>query len=370
MKRLDRAVFKELAGPFAFGLAAFSAILLASTVLFELVRQMVSLGLAPLTALRLLALKLPGILGFGLPMGVLLGALLGYGRLSGDGELTAWRAMGVSPWRLCAPACAFGLLVAAGAWAVGDVLAPRAEAEAARLLAAVEARPAEHLGQRRNVLLTELAPDGRPRRLIYARSASAGKLSGAVVQDFDGSGALVRITQASRAAAEGPGRWRFERGQSYALDPAKGELAYAARFDTQVVDLGTLAGQVLTDARPAPERTAGELARHAAALAGTGAPRTQVAEWEIRAQERFSIPAASVAFALLGAPLGVGRVRGGAGLGMGLAVLWLFGYYVLMFLGLALAQLGVLPSWLGAWLPDLAVTALGALAVWRWNRGS
>lgn len=368
MQRLDRAVFKELAGPFAFGAGAFTAILLASTVLFELVRQMVALGVSPATALQLLLLKTPALLGFGLPMGVLLAALLGFGRLSGDGELTAWRAMGVSPWRLVAPAAAFGLVVGAGAYAVGDAVAPWAERAAAARLAEVLSHPAGSLGARANVLLTELAPDGQPRRLIYAKHTVAGKLEGAVVQEFEG-GTLARITQARRAIAEGAGRWRFESGMSYALDPVSGEFAYAARFAEQVLDLGAPAGQVLTDARPAPERTRAEVFAQAAALRATGAPPAQIAEWEIRGHERLAIPAASVAFALLGAPLGVGRPRGGAGLGMGLAILWLFGYYVLMFLGMALAQIGVLPAWLGAWLPNFAVLALGATATWRWSVG-
>ena len=53
MTLLDRYVFKELFGPFLFGIAAFSSILAGSTVLFQLVGESTRLGIPLMQVIQL-----------------------------------------------------------------------------------------------------------------------------------------------------------------------------------------------------------------------------------------------------------------------------------------------------------------------------
>src|SRR5262249_36803457 len=68
-------------------------------------------GVAPGEVLSLLGYLLPSLIGLSLPMAVLLGTLLGIGRLSGDHEVVAARACGVSLLRLALPIILVGALL-------------------------------------------------------------------------------------------------------------------------------------------------------------------------------------------------------------------------------------------------------------------
>ena len=82
IKIVDRYIFRELIEPFLFGLGAFTAILSASMVLFELVRAVVLRGMPLLVALQVFVYRLPNIVVYIFPMATLLAALLAFSRLS------------------------------------------------------------------------------------------------------------------------------------------------------------------------------------------------------------------------------------------------------------------------------------------------
>ncbi|MEM7217940.1 MAG: LPS export ABC transporter permease LptG [Pseudomonadota bacterium] len=74
-----------------------------------------------------------------LPYVAFIGALLGLGQLASQSELVVVRAAGFSAWRIFAAACLPAVAIAAGAFALGEWLAPAAETRAE----AVKARVAD-----------------------------------------------------------------------------------------------------------------------------------------------------------------------------------------------------------------------------------
>ena len=100
LRLLDRYVLKELLYPFVFGIAAFSSIFIASTMLFKITQYMTKYG-APLeTVARLFMYNLPEVINYTFPMSMLLAALMAFGKLSGSSEITAMKAGGVSYYRI------------------------------------------------------------------------------------------------------------------------------------------------------------------------------------------------------------------------------------------------------------------------------
>jgi hypothetical protein len=92
---LDRYMLTELSGPFVFGLSAFTLIFAATQLLA--IGRMVSSEHIPLwAAIEIFLWGLPGYMGLVIPMALLLGTLLAIQRLSGESELTAMKAGGIS----------------------------------------------------------------------------------------------------------------------------------------------------------------------------------------------------------------------------------------------------------------------------------
>ncbi len=116
MKVTHRYILLELAGPFVFSLTLLTFILF--------MRQMVLLfpkfagkDLAWSVIGELMLLSLPFIVALVLPMSVLLGVIMAFGRLSADNEITAYKALGVPAHNLMwAPLAASALLAASAVW--------------------------------------------------------------------------------------------------------------------------------------------------------------------------------------------------------------------------------------------------------------
>ena len=87
-------MLSELAGPFFFGLCAFTLIFAATEILN--IGKLVSNDHAPLwAALLVFAWSLPSDIVLVIPMALLLGTLLAVQRLSGENEITALKAAGI-----------------------------------------------------------------------------------------------------------------------------------------------------------------------------------------------------------------------------------------------------------------------------------
>src|SRR4029453_13597448 len=81
------------------------------------------------TAGRILLLLMPQALGLTIPMGLLVGILIGLGRMSTDRESVALLACGVSPYRLLRPIIPLGVAAAAVTMWVMIVAIPHSNQE-------------------------------------------------------------------------------------------------------------------------------------------------------------------------------------------------------------------------------------------------
>src|SRR5260221_14554529 len=69
----------------------------------EQLQQLIAKGVPWVTAGRIILTLIPQALGLTIPMSLLVGLLIGLGRMSGDREAMALLACGVSPYRLLRP---------------------------------------------------------------------------------------------------------------------------------------------------------------------------------------------------------------------------------------------------------------------------
>ncbi|MGH9701194.1 MAG: LptF/LptG family permease, partial [Candidatus Acidiferrales bacterium] len=116
MRLLDKYISREVASHAVLGLAVFTFVFFVPQLvrLMDLiVRHTGSTG----TIALLFLCSLAPVLTFTVPMAVLVGVLIGLGRLSADSEIVALHASGISLRRLLLPigfvalACTFGTLV-------------------------------------------------------------------------------------------------------------------------------------------------------------------------------------------------------------------------------------------------------------------
>ena len=100
---LDRFIFRELVGPFFFGLMSFTIIMVAGGLLFRIADLVIKNGVSLGIVVRLFLYYLPRMAATAIPMSCLLAALLGFNKLSANSELVALKSSGISFTRIMKP---------------------------------------------------------------------------------------------------------------------------------------------------------------------------------------------------------------------------------------------------------------------------
>src|SRR6185295_14039343 len=90
----------------------------------------------------MVAVILPNVLIYTLPMAVLVGIVTGFGRLSSDSETIALRAAGISMNRILAPVLALGIVAWLGSTAITAWIAPETAARLQSLTGEIMLRQA------------------------------------------------------------------------------------------------------------------------------------------------------------------------------------------------------------------------------------
>jgi LPS export ABC transporter permease LptF/LPS export ABC transporter permease LptG len=354
IRRLDGYIFREIISYALLGLAVFTFIFFVPQLvrLMELVvRHSAGLG----TIALLFACTLPAVLTFTVPMSVLVGTLIGLGRLSADSELVALQALGIDRRRLLWPVGALALATTLLTLAMTLWLGPRALARFHSIERDIAAGQASYQVQPR------VFDERFPGLVLYVQDldASATRWRGIFLAP-SGADAASQITFAQEAIvvpdpAQGVLQLHLKNGTTHEFDrhePNRYSVSTFGESDIPVA-VGTLGRE------KKPELSVAEQAMPALLIGAA----TGLREARIELQRRLSFPAACLVFALLGVPLGVRPHRGGRAMGFVVTLLMICGYYLLFIFGAGLARRGAISPFLGMWSANIIAGALGLALV-------
>ena len=363
MRLISRSLLREIWPPFLLGFAAYTFVLLIRTIL--LLADFAVRRSAPARQVAwLVLLSLPWIVVLTLPMAFLLGVLIGLGRLAADSELTALSACGVSPSSLYRPVLGAAAAASALVLLLYNVVLPPANQALQVSMARVAATSIVNVVAPRTFreprpgvtfFFDRVAADGRsfegvflklgdeteaPNRLIVARHGGLTLEEDRLWLD------LTESTVHERDPGD-PARYRISHNQTQRLLLA-GEVSSGGRIRIE---------------RGLRSQSLPQLLRSARRLSASD-PDRRLAQVEIH--KKFAIPAACLAFAIVGIPLARRLRRGGRGGSFALSLAVLLGYYVLLTTGETWASEGRVSPVLAVWLPNLLLVAIGLAAVfWR-----
>lgn len=95
MRKLQAYTVKEFFPPFFLAICVFTFVMLLDKLL-DLLEMIVSRGVPLRTVLEIFLLLLPSMVAVIIPMAILAGVIMAIGRMTGDLEITAMKAMGIS----------------------------------------------------------------------------------------------------------------------------------------------------------------------------------------------------------------------------------------------------------------------------------
>lgn len=229
---LVRYVLKELIAPFLASLFGITFLFVVD-FLVKILDNVLSKGLPTSTVLEIFVLNLAWMLSLSIPMAVLVACLMTFGRMSGDQEITAVKAAGISPLSLMRPVLLVALLLSVLMVVFNNWVLPEANHRSVELMNAVSRKkphvfidagrlitqfPGVQLWVNRidpvsgtlyGIQIFEMEKKGAP-RIVYADSAS---------MDYVDNGATLML--------------RLRSGETHLVDPDDADNYFRIRFFSQ-----------------------------------------------------------------------------------------------------------------------------------------
>lgn len=362
LRIIYKYIYKELITPFFFGVAAFTGIFIGTDLLFELTEYYTVWGVEFLTIFKLFFLNLPSIIVLTFPMATLLATIMAYSRMTGDSEVTAFRAGGISLYKLILPALIIGLLMTGVTIFVNELIVPQANYQYKQIV--YRFKHGENMPKTQyNLYLTPLdADNNRPDYILYTHQfdGDTGVMKDVLLQEYE-SGDPTTLIKADKAEWLEDG-WKFFDGSIYHLKegarvPTMTFSEYRTREDIHNPD------RIANLDKDPEDMSLSELSEYIGIQEKQG---RGAFEEKVRWHQHFSIPFANFIFALLAAPLGVKpRRNSGSATGMGLSIIVIFIYYALMTVGSALGGQGTVQPWLGAWMQNFFFLIVGGFMLYK-----
>ncbi len=363
--QLDWYIWRNLLPAFGLGVTIFAALALSVGVLFDLVRQVADAQIPLIAVLQVLLLQIPYILTFALPMAVMLAVLTTVSRLGEDGELVAFKSIGISLYRLAAPVLAFSLLVSLVTFTLGETVIPEFRVQSAQVLQRY-LRQEERVGQSRDIYYPEYGPNDQVRRLYYAKEFDGVTMNGITVVDFSQPELVQVITAAAAAWSYPQSTWSIADGVIYLVSNL-GNIRDIIEFQQQqLVIPRKLEEDVLSPSQVTELSTA--QARQALKSAKKENNPTLVRALKVHLQQQYAQPFVAVVFGLMGLGFGAMGQKRGSGQGFGLSVGLIFAQILLTYFCGALGFVGMLSPLVAAWLPQGLGLAVALGLIERGNR--
>jgi len=333
----------------------FTIILLMDKI-FKLIELIINRGGNVTNILMLLLYISPSFLAFTIPVAVLLGILLTLGRLSGDSEVIAFKASGISLYQLYVPVAIFSIsayLITSFLVFYGLPWGNRGFISTLSLLA--KSKPDVEVKER-------VFNDSFKGLVVYVDKVpvQGKKMEGILIYDerdkenvntiFAQEGFLISSPQSQEVVLE------LLNGSIHRLAPQTNTYQ-KIKFVTD--DLRIELGMSVADIErkfKEHEMSIDELKKK---IEKMKAQREDTTNQEVELHKRRAVPFACIVFALIGVPLGIQPRRSGRSYGFVFSILVLLAYYISLIAFEMFAVRRVVPAFWAGWSPTFIFGGLG-----------
>jgi len=365
----------------------FIFVLLVGSALRELLPLLVKGQMSFVTFGKALVLLVPFLLAFALPMAMLTSTLLVFGRFSADSELTAAKASGVSLVSLAAPILMFGLFLCVVCAVINMKIAPTCRVAYNDLRSDVATEMASaKLPEGQAVDFPPTKP-GEPAYTIFARKNRNQNLqdvlvyemedktnsrtviapSGFLAVDTNGQKLILSLTNATSSIFPG-GLSFFGTEAQFVVDLASGNKGTVGVTDMTFSQLQEeLRKRRVSPPIPIVTNSVPDLPNKKRLVHRTTIDFSEPIRIQMHKEVAFSF--ACFGFTLIGIPLGIRVHRRETNVGVFIALALVLIYYTIQVFGQSLASHAEYAPHLLMWVPNLIFQAVGAVLLWRANRG-
>jgi lipopolysaccharide export system permease protein len=358
LKLVDRYIANEFWQPLLFGIGIVTGVWFGADQLKTIFNLVMRSGVPLHMALTILGLHLPEVIVMTIPIGVLLGTLLVFNRLSGDSEIIALRTTGTSFYRIMVAPLMFGVMTSLVSAGLNECIVPVAN-RTSKKLEFLAMYKAELPSGQANFTYMDRDADLTLKRIFYVGYYNGQKLANVIILDFTRDKIVQIISATSGTFASG--QWTLDHGRTYAID-GNSDIAHVMQFHTLVIPGMNNIQKALESGKVVPkEMNMFELGDYLETLKKNNAVTNDLL---VHYYQKFSQPLACLIVALAGAPLGLMARRSRSNIGLIYSAVFVFLYYVLQSSSGALGEAGRIAPLVAAWLPNTVIGTLGLIILY------
>jgi len=360
MRIITKYMLKELGGPFLGSLFILTIILAAGNII-QTVDMVVNKGVNIFQVIKIFLFFLPYVLIFTIPISVLSAVLLGFGRLSGDNEVTSLRTSGLSLYKVVLPIIVAGFIISLMSVPLNDKILPQSEFAARKLL--------KRIGIANPTALLEpgVFVKGFKDYTIFIHSQKDDVLEDIrIYQPREGKPTRTIVAKTGRIIslpAENSVRLQLADGTADEISADKPDEFYKLTFKDYYMTLN-LDGAVDTRSiqKKAREKSIKELI---AEIKNLEEDSIDVIPLTIEIHKKIALAFSSLVFVIVGIPLAITTHRREKFIGFGIAIVLFLVYWGIMLGGIAFAISGILPVSIGVWSANIILSLFGIYLFWR-----
>ncbi len=366
LRTLDRYIIRETLPPFGLTLLILTFLLQIPTIM-DVAEKLIAKGVTLPIIGRILLTLLPSSLALTIPISLLVGLLMALGRLSADREAVAMQACGVSLYRILRPIALMALVATASTAYIMMEAMPRANQTFRDITFRIIQAKAES-DVRPRVFFEEF-----PNLVLYVRDVQPNTRGwkGVFLADTRNPGETQLLTADRGHFVLEPAQRRvdliLEDGilhRSRTDAPSQYELQQFESLTVQLDPETVFPRQGLAPGDN--EMTIPQLRTKARQMREQGiSPHNPI----MAIQRKYTIPVACLVFGLIALGLGVSHRKDGKNAGFVIGIAVVLVYYVLMYMGEALAKGQRVPAEFALWIPNVVLGAAGFILLVLKTRG-
>lgn len=350
----DRYIFNQVLMATIAAIMLFTIVWIAPEMLLNTIKRTLAGDYGIKTAILVLFYELPKILGKAFPVGLLLGTLFTFDKLSKDSELTIFRAVGLSFSRIIAPVVVLSLIVTYLCYFTGDKLIP---------YAAYRMGEIRGYAQSTQFIYTSKDKEGHPTQSVVVSKSRIKNLYNVIVLDFSSEvysdvHQLSNIFYAPNGEVQDD-RWVLHDVVKYKISP-DGIFSNIGKYNELSVLDAESAKNAYTlmaySTKKEREINNRDLKNYIKLLKQEGMDE-EYRYMLNKYLQRFFHPFVCILLAVMGCLLGFSKPREQRLIGFTIAIGCIFVYYITLPFFDLLAEKGVLPPLITAAFPPVAFLA-------------
>jgi len=354
MKLLDKYIFKQIILATLFGILIFIILWISPEILFKIIKKAINGEIAPIIALKLFFYNIPDILGKAIPVGLMLGSLFVFDRLSRDSELIIFRNAGASFYRLTLPVIILGIIGSIACFITLDYLIP---------FSTVAIKNIKNEITQNYFVYVDKNESDQPRNILIIGNYDGKNCTNIKYLKFsdkiDSETPLISNIITAKYAKWMKGHWELVNGLEYQITPdgvykdvisfkSKNELSGNSAYKSY---------KLLVNSTKKPAEMNIRQLKHQLYLLKSSGMKDECKYFLTKLHQRYAQPFSCILLALCGVILGFNKPREKRILGFTIAVALIFVYYIIgPFLDM-LAQNGILTPLMSAWFPNLLIAS-------------